>query len=111
MEFLYNGIIIEINSTLEQIDIEAKNRSYVQNKKNFNLYWNLEAIISIANFISPQEELFEILKSIACSNDYTIREKVAKAASVFANKNPIFNEIIGLLKDDTNIYVRKYINN
>lgn len=111
MQFLYGGIILEINNTLGQIDIEAKNRSYVQNKKNFNLYWNLEAIISIADFISPKEELFEILKNTACSNDYTIREKVAKAASIFARTNPLYSKIIEQLKDDTNIYVRKYINN
>ena len=107
---LYKGILLEINNTLEQIDIEAKNRSYVQNKKNFNLYWNLEAIISISDFISPAEELLGILKNTASSNDYTIREKVAKAASIFAIKNPIFNQIIEILKDDTNIYVKKYIN-
>ena len=107
---LYKGILLEINNTLEQIDIEAKNRSYVQNKKNFNLYWNLEAIISISDFISPAEELLGILKNTASSNDYTIREKVAKAASIFTIKNPIFNQIIEILKDDTNIYVKKYIN-
>lgn len=111
MEFLYNGIIKEINETLENIDIDAKNRSYVQNKKNFNLYWNLEAIISIADFISPNEELIEILENIANSNDYTIREKTAKAASIFVHKNPKFKHIIELLKDDTNIYVRKYTDN
>ena len=111
MNYLYKGILLEINNTLQQIDIEAKNRSYTQNKKNFNLYWNLEAIISISNFISPAEELLEILKNTACSNDYTIREKVAKAASIFVSKNSIFQEIIDILKDDTNIYVRKYINN
>ena len=111
IDFLYKGIIEEINKTLEQIDIEAKNRSYVQNKKNFNLYWNLEAIISIADFISPDENLLKILNTTAVSNDYTIREKTAKSASIFIAKNPDFEQIIDILKDDTNIYVRKYINN
>ena len=51
-EYLYQSIITELKETLSQLDVEIKNRSYVQNKKNFNLYWNLEALISISDKIS-----------------------------------------------------------
>ena len=102
-EYIFKKIIEEIDITLSELDIETKNRSYVQNKKNFNLYWNLEALINIADKISPNQRLLEILKITASSNDYTIREKTAKAASIFS-----LTEILDILKDDTNIYVRKY---
>lgn len=107
--YLYNEIIKEINNTLSLTDTKTKNRSYVQNKKNFSLYWNLEAIISIADNISPSAELFDILITTAESNDYTIREKTAKAASIFSLKNPLFKDILKKLENDTNIYVRNYI--
>lgn len=103
-EYIYEKIIEEINTTLAQLDIETKNRSYVQNKKNFNLYWNLEALISIAERIQPNNKLSEILKITAQSNDYTIREKTAKAANIFK-----LSEILEILKNDTNVYVKKYI--
>lgn len=103
IEYLYSGIIKELKNTLSTIDNEVKNRSYVQNKKNFNLYWNLEAIISIHDRITPDEDLISILKITAHSNDYTIREKTAKAAKILN-----LDDITELLKNDTNIYVRKY---
>jgi hypothetical protein len=104
VEYLYKRIIEEIKITLSNIDETVKNRSYVQNKKNFNLYWNLEAIIAIADKITLQEELIEILEKTALSNDYTIREKTAKTASLLNVQS-----VLTLLKDDENVYVRKYI--
>ncbi len=107
-QYLYENILKEINKTLSNIDIDCKNRSYVQNKKNFNLYWNLEALICIAENINSDEQLFEIIQKISLSNDYTIREKAAKAASIFSKTNPKYNEILSVLQNDENIYVRKY---
>ena len=104
-KYIYQSIIEELNTTLSQLDIEVKNRSYVQNKKNFNLYWNLEALISISDLVIADEHLLKILKITAESNDYTIREKTAKAAQVFG-----FEQVLESLKDDTNIYVKKYLN-
>lgn len=106
-EFLYSNIIKEIENTLSNIDETAKNRSYIQNKKNFNLYWNLEALINIAQDTTPTAELIEILHKTALSNDYTIREKTAKTANIYSYKNKIFLEITELLKNDENIYVQK----
>ena len=104
-KYIYQSIIEELNTTLSQLDIEVKNRSYVQNKKNFNLYWNLEALISISDLVVADEHLLKILKITAESNDYTIREKTAKAAQVFG-----FEQVLESLKDDTNVYVKKYLN-
>ena len=103
-DFIYQKILEELKLTISQLDIEVKNRSYVQNKKNFNLYWNLEALVSIVEKISANDELVKLLQTTALSNDYTIREKTAKVASVFK-----LAEILEILKDDTNVYVRKYI--
>ncbi len=100
-QYIYESLIKSINLILEKHSLEAKNRSYVQNKKNFALYWSLEAIISLGKNIAAGEELINILNITAKSNDYTIREKTAKAASIFN-----FTNILELLKNDTNIYVQ-----
>ena len=104
VEYLYKRIIEEIIITLSKTDETVKNRSYVQNKKNFNLYWNLEAIIAISENISIAKELEEILQKTALFNDYTIREKTAKVASVLK-----IESVLNLLKDDDNVYVKKYL--
>ena len=103
-QYIYECLIKSINTILETNELEAKNRSYVQNKKNFALYWSLEAIISLAEKITAGDELVNILNKTALSSDYTIREKTAKAGSIFKLKN-----ILELLKNDTNIYVQNYL--
>lgn len=110
VDYLYQNILKEIKITLENINTEEKNRSYVINKKNFKLYWNLEALISIYDKIPADDELSELLKLTSNSNDYTIREKTAKTASLLSAKNPKFKEITDILADDINIYVRRYVN-
>ena len=85
---------------LEIADLK-QNRSYLTNKKNFSLYWNLECIASLGNKINAGEELKNILEKTALSNDYTIREKTAKCASIFN-----FTDILKLLENDENIYVK-----
>ncbi len=110
-EYVYKKIIDEINKTLGDIKDIKQNRSYIANKKNFNLYWNIEALISLSNKIQAGDELLKILNQTALSNDYTIREKTAKAAFEFSKGNSVFNYVIDTLKDDENVYVRKYITN
>ena len=68
------------------------------------MYWNLEAIIAISENISAPKELEEILQKTALFNDYTIREKTAKVASVLK-----IESVLNLLKDDDNVYVKKYL--
>lgn len=108
-EYLYNSILSEIKMTLSKLDDMKQERSYVTNKKNFNLYWNLEAIVSISSKLKPDNLLLEILAQTALSNDYTIREKTAKTAKVLSKRNIEFVKVLNILKDDNNIYVLKYI--
>lgn len=108
-QYLYNLILAEIKYTLSQMEDIKQNRSYVANKKNFNLYWNLEAIISISSKINPCGELLEILKETALSNDYTIREKTAKTAKQLCSLDNDFLCILDILKNDDNVYVLKYV--
>ncbi|MBQ3641420.1 hypothetical protein II906_05810 [bacterium] len=108
VDYIYNKIIENINLTLSNLDKETKNRSYVQNKKNFNLYWNLEALISLSDKITPDDNLLEILNITAKSNDYTIREKTAKCAFCYTNRFQQFANILKILENDENIYVQKY---
>ncbi len=108
-QHLFNNIINKIKITLNELPETKKIKSYDLNKKNFNLYWNLEAVIALSDKISPNDELLDILKITALSNDYTIREKTAKAAKYFSVQNPKFTIVKDLLKNDNNIYVKKYI--
>ena len=106
-EYVCENIIKEIKITLEGLAKIKQNRSYTANKKNFNLYWNLEAIISLSDKLTADDELIEILKQTALSNDYTIREKTAKAIAVFFKNNKRLYPLIEMLKNDENIYVRR----
>lgn len=108
-QYIYEALIKEINKTLNEIGDIYKPRSYDTNKKNFNLYWNIEAIINIAPKIQADDEFIEILKQTANSNDYTIREKTAKAASVLSLQNEKYKSVINILSNDNNIYVQKYL--
>lgn len=114
--FLIKNIISEINITLSQMPDSEKNHSYLLNKKNFNLYWNLEALFSIFSSnevkqkvidsecnIDYTKDLINILSITAKSQDYTIREKTAKLSSLLN-----IEQIINILKNDPNIYVKKY---
>ncbi|MBQ9245609.1 hypothetical protein IJ182_05010 [bacterium] len=107
--YIYSKIIDEINITLSKMEDIRQNRSYNTNKQNFNLYWNLEALISISDSINAGDELINILNITCLSNDYTIREKTAKAAVEFAKCNNGFYKIIEKLKDDDNVYVKKHL--
>ena len=109
VKYMYDSIIREIQITLSRMDDIKQTRSYVANKKNFNLYWNLEALISLADRIVAEDDLLEILKETAYSNDYTIREKTAKAAMEFIKTNQEFICIMEILANDDNVYVRKYL--
>ena len=106
-DYLINNIISEINTTMSEMEDVKRNRSYELNKKNFNLYWNMEALIALSNKITLTDEIINIVNFIAQSNDYTVREKAAKFISFFDN-NEIFSNLIQTLKNDENIYVNKY---
>ncbi len=104
VEYLYKKIIEQTKKTLSSMENIKQNRSYTTNKQKFSLYWNLEAIINIADKIKINEELVQILKTTALSNDYTIREKTANASKILNCP-----EILLLFKEDENIYVKRYL--
>ncbi len=106
-EYLIFNIISQINQTLDELKNITKSHSYIANKKNFNLYWNLEALISLDNKIKLTNELMNIIKKTSNSNDYTIREKTAKLIYNLDSSEQ-FQEEINILKNDDNIYVSKY---
>lgn len=108
-QYIYEGIIKELKKILSELKGIKQTRSYTANKKNFGLYWNLEALANIADEVSSNNELIEILSDTAKSNDYTIREKTAKTAVLFFKYNNNFQSVLDLLKNDENIYVRKYL--
>lgn len=108
-QYLYDSFIQEIKKTLNEMDDIQQTRSYNSNKKNFNLYWNIEAIINIGFKIQVDEDFLEILKQTVYSNDYTIREKTAKAASILFTQDYRFKDVLNLLSNDSNIYVQKYL--
>lgn len=105
--YLINNIIRELNNTLSKMDDIKQNRSYKTNKKNFNLYWNLEALINLSEKLILNDDIIKIINITYESNDYTIREKTAKLISVLDNEM-VFRNIIDILKNDDNIYVSKY---
>lgn len=109
VDYIYNKIISEINKTLSEFNVNSSNHSYDTNKKNFNLYWNLEAVISLSSEIIPGKEIVSILNVTAASGDYTIREKTAKLLSVINCEKIDAKSALELLKNDENIYVRKYL--
>lgn len=105
-DYLISKIIDEIKLTLDSLDNIKKNRSYVANKKNFNLYWNLEALSVLGDKVKINDEIISIINATYKSNDYTIREKTAKL--ICSLNSDLFINIIEILKKDENIYVKKY---
>lgn len=106
-EYIYSKITEETEKLLEKINIDESNHSYVQNKKNFSLYWNLEALSSISDRVVPDKRIVNILTITSQSKDYTIREKSAKAVKMYVNRLPELIDIFEVLKNDENMYVRQ----
>lgn len=96
-----NNILVEI----EKIDLESK--QYVISKRNFQLYWSLEALYNIIDIVDF-EKVKEILIKTGAFYDYTIREKTAKILAKIDNSE--LNELKEKLKNDENYYVRRYLN-
>lgn len=97
--------IIDILKRIEEL--EANEKQYVISKRNFQLYWCLEALFNIVDKINF-DQIKEILLITGEFRDYTIREKTAKILS----KLPDYHEILTLKKqlaNDENYYVRRYL--
>lgn len=96
-----------INGLLEEIEkIDKMSKQYVISKRNFQLYWCLEALFSIAEIIDFKE-LKNIILKTGEFYDYTIREKTAKILTKIDNL--VLDELKKKLKNDENYYVRRYL--
>ena len=106
-KYLCKKLPESIRKILNEINtFEKKHKQYKINKRNFQLYWCLEAlynIIDVIDFSTIKEILFITGKFY----DYTIREKTAKILAKIDNSE--IDDLKGKLRNDENYYVRKYM--
>lgn len=107
-KYFKNKLYEKIFEILEELKDFIGIKNYLLNKKTFNLYWCLESIAKLPDKIKPDSQLYEILSLTSRFNDYTIREKTAKIISLIENLDSNFNKIANTLKNDDNLYVRRY---
>jgi len=107
-QYLCDKLPERINEILAEIaEIDAKTRQYVISKRNFQLYWSLEALDNIAEIINF-DGIKDILFKTGEFYDYTIREKTAKIIAKLNNSE--LDELKEKLANDENYYVRRYLN-
>ena len=120
-EFLKNNLlddlIIRINNLLVEIKKQDRNlggfyddaqkirKNHAKNKKLFSLYWYLE-VLSICIKGKNNSQVLEIIKETIKFNDYTIREKTAKIL-ININDSPI--ELLKIIQNDQNFYVKNLV--
>lgn len=102
-------LLAKISAILEELKEFTKCKTHLLNKKTFNLYWCLEALIMILGKITKTEELNKIILLSSQFNDYTIREKSAKILSMLTSVPDSLQEVHNLLKTDDNLYVRRFL--
>jgi len=106
-QYLCENLPAEINKILARIsELEADEKQYVISKRNFQLYWCLEALYNIIKIIEF-DKTKDILLKTGEFNDYTIREKTAKILTKLDNSE--LAELKEKLKNDENYYVRRYL--
>lgn len=106
-KYLRQKLFEKIFLILDELKEFKEIKSHLLNKKTFNLYWCLEALTNIVSDIDL-DDLESILSLTSTFNDYTIREKSAKILSKIEYTNTTIKELIEKLKNDENIYVRRY---
>lgn len=87
--------------------LSADEKQYKISKRNFQLYWSLEALY----YCLAEVEIFEIkglLLQTGEFEDYTIREKTAKILAKVTDSK--LDNLKENLKHDSNYYVRRYLN-
>ena len=106
-QYIPEKLIQRTNETILKIkELDAEHRQYVISKRNFQLYWCLEALWNVLEYIDI-EKCEEIFRVCAEFEDYTIREKVAKLLSKLNDDK--FSDIVEKLSNDENFYVRQNI--
>lgn len=108
-QYLSKKLPSEIDAILARIkELEVDEKQYVISKRNFQLYWCLEALCNIINKVEFAQ-IKDILFVTAGFNDYTIREKTAKIVAKLDNSEQ--DELKEKLQNDENYYVRRYLKN
>lgn len=106
-EYLCKKLPESINNILDEIEkIDSESKQYIISKRNFQLYWCLEALYNIITIVDF-ERIKEILLKTGNFYDYTIREKTAKILTKIDNSE--LSELKEKLKNDENYYVRRYL--
>lgn len=110
-KFCLDSLKIRIKKLIDEIREVPKNKSYIANKKNFSLYWYLEALYVLLKPENLDDDYTEILEECSLSNEYTIREKCAKILSLLKNSHDErMKNIISRLQNDENFYVLNRLN-
>ncbi|HNW26348.1 MAG TPA: hypothetical protein PLG15_02650 [Candidatus Gastranaerophilaceae bacterium] len=106
--FLCKNLPKKIDEILILIkNLNKDEKQYKISKRNFQLYWSLEALFEIIEEIDL-EKIKKILFETAEFKDYTIREKTAKILTRI--NSPFFVKLKEKLKNDENYYVKRYLN-
>lgn len=108
-KYCLDSLKIRIKKLIDEIREVPKNKSYIANKKNFSLYWYLEALYVLLEEQYFDDDYIEILDICSWSGEYTIREKCAKIVSKFKN-HPALKDILQRLQNDENFYVLNRLN-
>ena len=100
---LLNQTKVLINE-VEKFDFQ--DGKYKINKEVFKLYWYLEAIYELTDYITITD-LKSIIEKTKDINEYTIREKTAKILTKNFDDETC-QKIKEFLKQDKNYYVRRF---
>ncbi len=107
--YLIEKIYTKIFESLDELRAYNLPKSYLLNKKTFKLYWYLEALFHLINFIELDDKIENILEETAVFNDYTIREKCSKILSAVKSPTKSITNLKCKLKEDENIFVRRHL--
>ncbi len=99
---IYTAKILRFaQDALDELDrFVFRDKKYVINKQLFKLYWALETLKDFCD-TADLDTVQKILIRSCAQKEYTIREKAAQIAKKYG-----YNEIIKLLENDENYYVR-----
>lgn len=106
-EYMCINLPEQINTIWEQIEeLDLSSKQYVVSKRNFQLYWSLEALYTYVTELNA-DILNPILYKIVEFYDYTIREKAARILTKLDDSEYI--NLKDQLRSDENYYVRRYL--
>lgn len=106
-KYLAKNLPQKIGEILIKIEaLSADEKQYKISKRNFQLYWSLEALYYCINEVNISE-IKGFLLQTGEFEDYTIREKTAKILAKVTDSK--LDNLKENLKHDDNYYVRRYL--